>query len=61
MGFEKFLFYLFAAILVFAALRVITVRNPVHAALFQVLAFFNSAVLWLVLEADFLAIVLVLV
>ena len=61
MGFEKFLFYLFAAILVFAALRVITVRNPVHAALFLVLAFFNSAVLWLLLEAEFLAIVLVLV
>jgi len=61
MGFEKFLLYLFAAILVFAALRVITVRNPVHAALFLVLAFFNSAVLWLLLEAEFLAIVLVLV
>jgi len=61
MGFEKFLFYLFAAVLVFAALRVISVRNPVHAALFLVLAFFNSAVLWMLLEAEFLAIVLVLV
>jgi NADH-quinone oxidoreductase subunit J len=61
MGFEKFLFYLFAAILVVAAIRVITVRNPVHAALFLVLAFFNSAALWLLLEAEFLAIVLVLV
>jgi NADH-quinone oxidoreductase subunit J len=61
MGFEKFLFYLFAAILVFAAARVITVRNPVHAVLFLVLAFFNSAVLWMLLEAEFLAIVLVLV
>ena len=61
MGFEKFLFYLFAGILVFAALRVITVRNPVHAVLFLVLAFFNSAALWLLLEAEFLAIVLVLV
>ena len=41
MGFEKFLFYVFALILVFAAVRVITVRNPVHAALFLVLAFYQ--------------------
>ena len=61
MGFEKFLFYLFALILLFAAVRVITVRNPVHAALFLVLAFFTSAALWLLIEAEFLAIVLVLV
>ncbi len=61
MGFEKFLFYVFAAILIFAAARVITVRNPVHAALFLVLAFFTSAALWLLLEAEFLAITLVLV
>lgn len=61
MGFEKLLFYIFAAILIFAAIRVITVRNPVHAVLFLVLAFFNSAALWLLLEAEFLAIVLVLV
>lgn len=61
MGFEKFLFYLFAAILIFAATRVITVRNPVHAVLFLVLAFFTSAALWLLLEAEFLAITLVLV
>jgi len=61
MGFEKFLFYVFAGILIVAAVRVITVRNPVHAALFLVLAFFNSAALWLLLEAEFLAIVLVLV
>jgi NADH-quinone oxidoreductase subunit J len=61
MGFEKFLFYVFAAILVFAAARVITVRNPVHAALFLVLAFFTSAALWMLLEAEFLAITLVLV
>jgi len=61
MGLEKFLFYLFAAVLVFAAVRVITVRNPVHATLFLVLAFFNSAILWMLLEAEFLAIVLVLV
>ena len=61
MGFEKFLFYVFALVLVFAAVRVITVRNPVHAALFLVLAFFTSAALWLLIEAEFLAIVLVLV
>ncbi|MDS4025659.1 MAG: NADH-quinone oxidoreductase subunit J [Candidatus Contendobacter sp.] len=61
MGFEKFLFYVFALILIVAALRVITVRNPVHAALFLVLAFFTSAALWLLIEAEFLAIVLVLV
>ena len=61
MSFEKIVFYLFAAILVFAATRVITVRNPVHAALHLVLAFFTSAALWLLLEAEFLAITLVLV
>jgi NADH-quinone oxidoreductase subunit J len=61
MGFEKFLFYVFALILIFAAVRVITVRNPVHAALYLVLAFFTSAALWLLIEAEFLAIVLVLV
>ena len=61
MGFEKFLFYVFALILVFAAVRVITVRNSVHAALFLVLAFFTSAALWLLIEAEFLAIVMVLV
>jgi NADH-quinone oxidoreductase subunit J len=56
-----FTFYLFAAILVFAAARVITVRNPVYAALFLVLAFFSSAAIWLLLYAEFLAIALVLV
>ncbi len=61
MGFEKFLFYVFAIILILAAVRVITVRNPVHAALFLVLAFFTSAALWLLIEAEFLAITLVLV
>ena len=61
MGIEKIIFYVFAAILVFAAFRVITVRNPVHAALFLVLAFFTSAALWLLMQAEFLAIVLVLV
>jgi NADH-quinone oxidoreductase subunit J len=61
MSFEKFLFYVFATFLVFAATMVITRRNPVHSALFLVLAFFNSAGLWMLAEAEFLAIVLVLV
>ncbi|MEY4014523.1 MAG: hypothetical protein RLZZ290_1387 [Pseudomonadota bacterium] len=55
------LFYAFAAILLFAALRVITCRNPVHAAMFLVLAFFSAAGLWILLTAEFLAITLVLV
>jgi NADH-quinone oxidoreductase subunit J len=61
MGIEAILFYFFAAILVAAATAVITVRNPVYAVLFLVLAFFTSAALWLLLEAEFLAIALVLV
>ncbi len=61
MGIEKFLFYFFAAILLVAATLVITVRNPVRAALSLVLAFFASAALWMLLEAEFLALVLVLV
>lgn len=58
---ESLVFYVFAAILVFASAMVITVRNPVHAALYLVLAFFTSAGIWLLLEAEFLAITLVLV
>ena len=58
---ELAVFYFFASILVIAAFRVITVRNPVHAALFLVLAFFSTACVWILLEAEFLAIVLVLV
>jgi NADH-quinone oxidoreductase subunit J len=61
MTITEILFYAFSAVLVVAAVGVITARNPVHAALFLVFAFFNSAVLWLLLEAEFLAIVLVLV
>jgi len=61
MTIPEILFYAFAGVLVVAAVGVITARNPVHAALFLVLAFFNSAVIWLLLEAEFLAIVLVLV
>ena len=59
--FEQFVFYFFAAVLVVAGALVITVRNPVHAALCLVLAFFTSAAIWLLLEAEFLAIALVLV
>lgn len=55
------LFYVFAAVLVVSALGVITARNPVHCALFLVSAFMNSAVIWLLLEAEFLAITLVVV
>ncbi|HEY1328129.1 MAG TPA: NADH-quinone oxidoreductase subunit J [Casimicrobiaceae bacterium] len=59
--FPTFVFYLFAAILVFAALRVVTTRNPVQAALWLVLSFFTAAAIWLLLQAEFLAIALVLV
>jgi len=55
------MFYAFAAVLLCAALRVITARNPVHAALYLVLAFFSAAAIWLLLRAEFLAIALVLV
>jgi NADH-quinone oxidoreductase subunit J len=58
---EQILFYCFAGVLIFAATMVITVRNPVRAALFLVLAFFTSAGIWLLLEAEFLALTLVLV
>jgi NADH-quinone oxidoreductase subunit J len=59
--FHALLFYFFAAVLFGAALGVIFSRNPVYAVLFLVLAFFQSAVLWLLAEAEFLAIVMVLV
>src|SRR5215510_971788 len=61
MSFQTALFYFFSAILVFAALRVVTARNPVHAVLWLVLSFFTAAAHWLMLKAEFLAIVLVLV
>ena len=61
MDFKLFVFYFLAAILVFAALRVITARNPVHSAMFLVLAFCSAAGVWMLLEAEFLAITLVLV
>ena len=59
--FELAVFWIFAAILVIAASCVITLRNPVHSALFLVLAFFTAAALWMLLRAEFLAIALVLV
>ncbi len=61
MSFEQFVFYLFSAAMLGSALMVITLRNPVHAALSLVLTFVSGAALWLLLEAEFLAITLVLV
>lgn len=54
-------FYFFSIVLLFAAFRVITARNPVYAVLYLVLAFFQAAAIWLLLKAEFLAITLVLV
>ena len=59
--FEAIVFYAFGLILLLSALCVITARNPVHAALFLVLAFFTASAVWLLLRAEFLAITLVLV
>ena len=61
MEFTTVLFYIFAALLTVSGLKVITSRNPVAAALFLVLAFFNAAAIWMLLQAEFLAILLVLV
>ncbi len=61
MTFLQATFYVFGAILVFAAAMVVTVRNPVKSALFLALAFFSAACIWITLRAEFLAIVLVLV
>jgi len=55
------LFYVFAAVLLFAAFRVVTARNPVHAALYLVWTFIQAAMIWLLLQAEFLALALVLV
>jgi NADH-quinone oxidoreductase subunit J len=55
------LFYVFSAVMLFAALRVITARNPVHAALYLVLAFLQASGIWMLLKAEFLSITLVLV
>jgi len=61
MEFRTFVFYFLSAILVIAGLRVITSRNPVHAALFLVLAFFTASGIWMLVQAEFLAIALVLI
>jgi len=61
MEFKTFVFYFLSAILVYSALRVITLRNPVHAALHLVLAFFSASGVWILLQAEFLAIALILV
>ncbi len=61
MNLPTLMFYLLSVLTVIAALRVITSRNPVHAALFLVLVFFSTAGIWLLLEAEFLALTLVLV
>jgi len=61
MTFEQFIFYLFSAVTLLSAVGVVTMRNPVYAALFLILAFFSSAATWVLLEAEFLGVVLVLV
>ncbi|MBV5350532.1 NADH-quinone oxidoreductase subunit J, partial [bacterium] len=61
MEFKTFVFYFLSTILVYASLRVVTLRNPVHAALHLVLAFFSASGVWVLLQAEFLAIALVLV
>jgi len=61
MTFEAILFYIFSIVLIGAAVGVVTARNPVHAVMFLVLSFFQSACLWIMAEAEFLGIVLVLV
>ena len=57
----ELIFYTFSLVLVFAAVAVVTVRNPVYAVLFLVLAFFSASAIWMLLEAEFLAIILVVV
>ena len=61
MDYQTGFFYLFAGVLLFAAYRVITARNPVHAVLFLMLSFSQAAALWLLLKAEFLGLTLVLV
>src|SRR3970282_220927 len=61
MSFQEFVFYFLSAVLIVSAVAIITARNPVHAVLCMVLCFFTTAGLWLLLQAEFLAIVLVLV
>jgi len=58
---QELIFYAFSLVLIFAAVAVISARNPVYSVLFLVLAFFSAAAIWLLLEAEFLAIILVVV
>ena len=58
---QELVFYTFSLVMVFAAVSVITVRNPVYAVLFLILAFFSAAAIWMLLEAEFLAIILIVV
>ena len=58
---QELVFYTFSLVLVFAAVAVVTVRNPVYAVLFLVLAFFSASAIWLLLEAEFLALILIVV
>ncbi len=61
MSFQLLVFYLFAGVMVIAAIRMITAKNPVHSVLSLVVVFFTSSAIWLLMEAEFLAIALVLV
>ena len=58
---QELVFYAFSLVMVFAAVSVITVRNPVYSVLFMILAFFSAAAIWMLLEAEFLAIILIVV
>lgn len=61
MTFQSIIFYAFSAVLIFSALRVITAKNPVHAVLFLVLSFYTASAIWMLLYAEFLAIMLIVV
>jgi NADH-quinone oxidoreductase subunit J len=61
MSFEQIIFYLFSSVLIISAISMVTVRNPVFSALFLILCFFTSSALWILLEAEFLGVVLILV
>jgi len=58
---QELVFYAFSFVLVFAAVAVVTVRNPIYAVLFLVLSFFSAAAIWMLLEAEFLALILIVV
>jgi len=58
---QELIFYFFSLVMVFAAVAVVTVRNPIYAVLYLVLTFFSAAAIWMLLEAEFLAIILLVV